>query len=171
MIIVRPERIADYPVIGELNRAAFGQDNEANLILRIRQADGFDPELSLVAERRDEIVGHILFSPVRIETSGPVVAALALAPMAVRPDLQGRGVGSQLVEAGLEACRRRSQRIVVVVGHPEYYPRFGFAPAEPLGLKAPFPVPEEAFMALALVPAALDGISGVVRYPPCFEGA
>jgi putative acetyltransferase len=171
MIIVRAERVEDYGVIAELNREAFGQDNEANLIARIRQSPDFDPALSLVALDADHVVGHILFSPVQIETTAGVQPALALAPMAVRPALQGRGVGSQLVRAGLEACRQQNHEIVIVVGHPDYYPRFGFAPAEPLGLRAPFPVPEEAFMALALVPGALDGLSGVVRYPPWFEGA
>lgn len=171
MIIVRAERVEDYGAIAELNREAFGQDNEANLIMRVRQAPDFDPALSLVALDADHVVGHILFSQVHIETTADVRPALALAPMAVRPALQGRGVGSQLVRAGLEACRQRNHEIVIVVGHPDYYPRFGFAPAEPLGLRAPFPVPEEAFMALALVPGALDGLSGVVRYPPWFEGA
>jgi len=117
------------------------------------------------------VVGHILFSPLVIETKDGAVAALALAAMAVRPEVQNQGIGSELVPEGLEWCRSLGHRIVVVVGHPDYYPRFGFSPARARGLEAPFPVPDEAFLALELVPGALDGITGVVQYPPPFSDA
>ena len=96
--------------------------------------------------------------------------ALALAPMAVHPEFQSQGIGSRLVREGLERCRNLGHRIVVVVGHPEFYPRFGFTPARAKGLEAPFPVPDEAFMVTELVPGALDGVSGMIVYPAPFEG-
>ena len=106
-----------------------------------------------------------------IETQRDPVSALALAPMAVRPEFQRQGIGSELVRRGLEACKVASHRIIIVVGHPGYYPRFGFTPARAKGLEAPFQVSDEAFMVAALVPGALDGISGMVRYPPVFNEA
>lgn len=166
---IRPERPGDYAAIDEVNRLAFGQDNEARLVTAIRQSKGFDPSLSLVALRNDEVVGHILFSQIHIDTSGGDVPATALAPMAVRPVYQRQGIGSEMVRAGLEACRRAGHRIIIVVGHPDYYPRFGFTPAGTHGLQCPFPVPDEAFMALALTPGSLDEVRGVVRYPPVFN--
>ena len=169
MITIRPETAEDYAAIAEVNRLAFGQEEEAALIEALRRSPGFIPELSLVAVDGDRVVGHILFSPMVIETQDGATPALALAPMAVRPELQNQGIGSELVRDGLEECRRLGHRIVVVVGHPAYYPRFGFSPARARGLEAPFPVPDEAFLALELVRGALDGIAGVVKFPPPFE--
>ena len=169
MIDVRPEQPDDREAIAEVNRLAFGQNNEARLVAAVRNAEGFDPLLSLVALCDDRVVGHILFSPIHIETPRGAVPALALAPMAVHPDHQRQGIGSQLVRQGLDACRRLGHGIVVVVGHPDYYPRFGFKCAARFGLKAPFPAPEEAFMALSLSPHGQDGIAGTVRYPGPFE--
>lgn len=167
--VVRPERPDDYAAVNEVNRLAFGQDNEARLIAAIRRTEGFDPSLSLVAVCDGQVVGHILFSPIRIETDHGDAPALALAPMAVLPNRQRQGIGSALVRNGLDACRRAGHRIVVVLGHTDYYPRFGFTPASQNGLRPPFTVPDEAFMAMALVPGGLDGISGVVRYPAAFD--
>ena len=167
--LIRPEHPDDHASIEEVNRLAFGQDDEARLVAKLRLADGFDPALSLVAVRDGKVVGHILFSPIRIDTDRGDVPALALAPMAVLPDLQRRGIGSDLVRVGLEACRRAGHVIVVVLGHAEYYPRFGFTPASGFGIRPPFPVPDEAFMASALAPDGLEGVGGVVRYPPPFD--
>ena len=166
---IRPERPRDYAAIAKISRAAFGQDHEVRLVARLRRLPTFDARLSLVAVRDDALVGHILFSAISIESPSATVPALALAPMAVLPALQREGIGSQLVGEGLTACRRAGHRIVIVVGHSDYYPRFGFTCAGPLGLRAPFPVPDEAFMVLALVPDGLDGVRGTVRYPPPFE--
>ncbi len=172
-IVIRSEQVDDHAAIAEVNREAFGQEDEPRLVAALRDAEGFDPQLSLVALRDDGVVGHILFSPLDIVKDGgevPAIArALALAPMAVRPAYQRQGIGSALVRAGLEACRRAGHRIVVVLGHAEYYPRFGFTLAGEHGLRAPFEVPDEAFMVLSLVDGGLDDVAGVVRYPAPFS--
>ena len=171
MTTVRPETAEDYDAIREVNALAFGREVEARLVENLRRLPDFIPELSLVGIEAGRVVGHILFSPMTIETKDGAVPALALAVLAVRPELQNQGVGSQLVRDGLERCRILRHRIVVVVGHPAYYPRFGFSPARAQGLEAPFPVPDEAFLALELVPGALDGVAGMVKYPPPFGEA
>jgi putative acetyltransferase len=168
MITLRPETIEDYAAIREVNLLAFGRDVEPRLVEALRASPDFIPELSLVAVEAGQVVGHILFSPVAIEMKDGSVPALTLAPLAVRPEFQNQGIGSDLVRRGLEECRRLGHRIVIVVGHAEYYPRFGFSLARAHGLEAPFPVPDEAFMVLELVPGALEGAAGTVRYPPAF---
>ena len=166
---IRAEQPGDHAAIDEVNRVAFGQANEALLVAKLRQTHGFDPALSLVAIRDGHIVGHILFSPIHIETDRGDIPALALAPMAVVPECQRQGIGCDLVREGLDACARAGHKTVVVLGHAEYYPRFGFTPASQHGLRPPFPAPDNAFMVMALIPSGLDGISGVVRYPAPFQ--
>ena len=168
-VIISPETPGDIPAIYNVNLRAFGQPAEALLVDELRRDGDFIPELSLVAVDEGRIVGHILFPPVSISSPEGDIAALALAPMAVLPECQGRGIGSLLVQKGLAACRRLGHRIVVVVGHPEYYPRFGFLPAHERGIDGPFPVPDEALMVTALVEGALEGIHGTVRYPHAFD--
>jgi putative acetyltransferase len=152
--------------VRRVNRLAFGQEDEARLVDALR--DGGYARVSLVAEVDRQLVGHILFSTLPILTPEGTVEALALAPMAVVPSHQRRGIGSMLVREGLRTCAAMEHRIVVVVGHPEFYPRFGFSArlAEPL--KSPYSGP--AFMALELVSGALETIEGEVRYPPPFDG-
>ena len=162
--IIRAETTADHAAIREVHRLAFGQEDEGRLVDALR-AGGF-VAVALVAEEAGRVVGHILFSDLPIVTRTGTVDALALAPLAVVPDRQRRGLGSALVREGLRACAARGHRIVIVLGHPEYYPRFGFSArlAEPL--HAPFSGP--AFMALELVPGTLEGVEGDVVYPPPF---
>src|SRR5262249_45337649 len=168
-VVVRQEHESDRDSVFELNRLAFGQEDEGRLVDALRGTANWIPELSLVALADGQIAGHILFSVIVIDAGEKgEVPALALAPMAVRPELQNRGVGSELVRKGLDECRRLGHRIVIVVGHPNYYPRFGFTPARAKGLEAPFAVPDDAFLVLELVPDALAGIRGMVRYPPAF---
>jgi putative acetyltransferase len=163
-IAVRLENADDIGAVCEVNRLAFGSDDEAQLVDALR--DGGHVRVSLVAEKGGSVVGHILFSDMAVVTPGGALEALALAPMAVVPGHQRQGIGSLLIREGLRACREAGHRIVIVVGHPEFYPRFGFS-AELAGrLRSPFPGP--AFMALELVPGALDGVEGEVRYPPPF---
>ncbi|HEY0158032.1 MAG TPA: N-acetyltransferase [Thermoanaerobaculia bacterium] len=163
-MIVRTETPADAAAIHRLNELAFGQPAEAELVDVLRVAAR--PFLSLVAEEGGEIAGHICFTPVTMEDS--LAACAALAPMAVLPGHQREGIGSRLVEAGLEECRRDGFGLVVVLGHPEYYPRFSFRPASSFGLRCEYDVPDPAFMALELTPGAADGVQGLARYHAAF---
>jgi putative acetyltransferase len=160
VISVRIERAGDDVGVRDTNEHAFGTPLEASLVDALRGSDDY---LSLVATVDARIVGHILFTAVTL--APPVDIRIAgLAPMAVRPEHQRTGVGGQLMRAGLDECRRRGYSAVVVLGHPEYYPRFGFVPAHTFGLSCEFPSPPEAFMALELDAGALAGITGMVRY-------
>ena len=160
---VRLEGHTDVDAIRTVNREAFGGEAEVELVDALR-ANG-DAAVSLVAETDTGLVGHILFSRLPVHAPGTEVAAVALAPMSVLPEWQRRGVGSALVRTGLDRCRNAGFEAVVVLGHPAYYPRFGFSTDLAEQLQAPFSGP--AFMALELVPGALrDG--GVVRYPDAF---
>lgn len=162
--VIRPETIADHEAIRHVNRLAFGPDAEARLVDAVR--DGGFVRVSLVAEQAGRVVGHILFSDLAIITEAGTMPALTLAPMAVHPEYQNQGVGSALVRRGLDACRENGDRIVIVVGHPLFYPRFGFSPELASGLESPYA--GEAFMAIELVEGALEGIRGRVVYPPPF---
>lgn len=168
VIVARKESPEDRAAVRRINELAFGQPEEADLVDALRGVA--QPQLSLVAVSRGEVVGHIFFSPVSIESGDSVWGALGLGPMAVLPELQNRGIGSELVRRGLAECKLLGRDIVVVVGHPEFYPRFGFAPARSKGLECEYEVPDEAFMVAELTPGALQGVSGVVKYRPEFEG-
>jgi putative acetyltransferase len=161
---VREEQAADAAQIRNVNEAGFEGSDEADLVDKL-QKEGV-VLLSLVAELDNQIIGHILFSRMTVETERGPVAAVSLAPMAVLPDHQGRGVGGQLVRRGIAALRERGERIVIVLGHKEYYPRFGFTAEKARDLDSPFP--PESFMALELVEGALTGVRGTVRYPSAF---
>jgi putative acetyltransferase len=163
-LLIREEQPQDRERIRMVNQAAFGRGDEADLVDRLR-AEGA-VLLSLVAEVDSQIVGHILFSRMTVETEQGPVGAVSLAPMAVLPGHQRRQIGSQLVRRGLTELGARGERIVIVLGHKEYYPRFGFSPEKARHLASPFP--PEAFMALELSPGALAGIHGAVLYPPAF---
>ena len=164
-VLIRTETAADQEAIWHVNRLAFDQDDEASLVDALREG-GF-VRVSLVAEQAGRVVGHILFSDLPIITGAGTVPALALAPMAVLPELQNQGIGSALVQRGLEACRQQGHRVVVVLGHAHFYPRFGFLPALAAHLESPFSG-KDYFMAVELVPGALDGVAGRVQYPPPF---
>lgn len=166
-LVVRDEAEGDRERIAAVERAAFEGAGEAELVDALRAAGAL--VLSLVALVDGEIVGHVAFSPVTIEGSGPCASAMGLAPMAVVPAWQRRGVGARLVTEGLDRLRAAGHRAVVVLGHPEYYPRFGFERASRFGLRWEHPAPDAAFMALELVPGGLGGIAGIVRYRPEFE--
>lgn len=170
MLAFARETTNDIASIREVVTAAFGGTSEAKLVEAIRNSPNFIPELSIVAVEEGNVLGHILFSPIIIEAKGQAVPALALAPLAVTPTRQRQGIGSQLVQVGLSECQELGHSIVVVLGHPHYYPRFGFQTACQFGVKAPFPVPDEVFMILEVKPGALMSVSGTVRYPGYFEG-
>lgn len=167
MITIRAEAAEDIRAVHRVNELAFGQPDEADLVDALRAAAR--PYISLVAVSQGRVVGHIFFSPVTLEAEASTCAILSLAPMAVLPEYQRQGVGSRLVREGLKECQRIGCDAVVVLGHPEYYPRFGFVPASQRGLRCEYPVPDEVFMVAELKPNALSG-PGLVKYRPEFGG-
>jgi len=162
----RQETSADHEAIRHVNNLAFGQDTEARLVDSLRE--GGYVRLSLVAEQAGQGVGHILFSDLPILTKAGTVPALAVAPMAVLPEFQNQGIGSALVRNGLDECQQQGHKIVVVLGHPHFYPRFGFSPKLAAHLESPFSG-KDSFMALELAAWALMGVTGQVQYPPPFD--
>ena len=164
---IRPEAPADITEIHHVLTAAFGRPQEAALVAALRR-EGV-PTLSLVAVHASQVVGHLLLSPVIIKSSAESFPALGLGPLAVSPPYQRKGIGEALVRAGLEYCLPEGHEIVLLVGHPDYYARFGFAPAAGFGLTCEFPVPESFFLALELRPGALQGTRGLVFYHPQFH--
>jgi putative acetyltransferase len=162
---IRDEEENDRPAVREIVAAEFDTGGEADLIDDLRA--GADPLVSLVAEEGGAVVGHVMLSPVSL-VEHPEAKLMGLAPLAVLYDRQGQGVGSALVRAGLDQCRKLHVAAVVALGHSEYYSRFGFVPASRFGLKCEYPVPDNAFMALELEPGALAEKSGTVRYHAAF---
>ncbi len=165
-MIIRLEKPGDTAEIRYLNEQAFGRPEEAQLVDTLRARGRII--LSLVVVRNDHVVGHILFSPVTVETERGALPVAGLAPMAIVPALQRQGIGSLLVKAGLDACRKAGLAGVVVLGNPNYYPRFGFTPAKAKGIVCEYPVPDEIFMVVELKPEALGGRTGLVKYRPEF---
>jgi len=165
MPIIRSELPQDVAGIRHVNRTAFDSTVEADIVDALRQRA--QPFVSLIAVDGDDIIGHIAFSPMTL-ASHPDVPVAGLAPMAVLPSRQRVGIGSSLVRAGLDECARLGFVAVVVLGHAEYYPRFGFRPASTFGLSSELDVPDEVFMALELRPGALGACRGVMRYHPAF---
>jgi putative acetyltransferase len=146
---IRRETEADYAAVAEVTAAAFGQQDEARLVEAIRACDEWVPELTLVAEEDERIVGHVMFSYSALE--GSSAKLLQLSPLSVAPDRQGTGIGAALTRESLRLADERGEPLVLVLGHPTYYPRFGFRPASTLGLAPPNPEwPDEAFMAVPL---------------------
>ena len=163
MLSIRQEQAEDLSAIRAVNEQAFSQAEEADIVDQLRALG--DRVLSLVAIRGDVIAGHILFSPVIIENNGDVVEGMGLGPMAVLPDFQGQRIGSALVEAGLRTLRDRICPFVVVLGHSQYYPRFGFEPASRHGITCQWEdVPDDAFMALILDESMMRDVSGRALY-------
>jgi putative acetyltransferase len=164
-LLLRPERPDDWGAIDGVHERAFGKPGEAALVRALRRVAR--PYVALVAQEARRVVGHVAFSPVSIEGGSP--PALGLGPLAVEPARQRDGIGCWLVRAGLERCAEAGARIVVVLGHAGYYPRFGFRPASPLGLRYRSETFDPSFFALELAPGALDGVCGQVRYHEAFE--
>ena len=161
---IREETGDDAPKVAALTRATFGGDYEVSLIEKSRAARLVIA--SLVAVQQGAAVGHVLFSELAVEVNERRVKAAALAPMAVRSDRRRLGIGSQLFEAGLEMLRDRGYQAVIVLGHPDYYSRFGFSPALTASLVTPFG--GKAFMGLELVHGSLSGRRGSIAYPEAF---
>ena len=158
MTEIRQEQPTDIPAIREVNRRAFGQDQEGNIVDALRTNRGI--LLSLVAVSEDRIVGHILYSPAVIGA----VEGGALGPMSVLPEFQRRGIGTQLVESGNRKLMAAGCPYIIVLGHPGFYPRFGFEPASTRGITCEWEVPDDVFMVLALDRAKVEGLSGIAKY-------
>jgi len=165
--LVRIEQQEDRAAISKLHEAAFGRHFEARLVETLRRKAR--PYLGLVALSKDQILGHILFTPVRCAAQ-PDARLLGLAPMAVLPEFQSEGIGTRLVKGGLSAARDTGARGVFVLGDSAYYQRFGFTPAADHGLRCAWEVPEDAFMVQALNPPGLNDLSGLVNYHDAFFG-
>ncbi|GJM40743.1 MAG: N-acetyltransferase [Ardenticatenaceae bacterium] len=165
---IRPETAVEAQKVYAVEAAAFGRPAEADLVQKLQQADV--DTISLIAVQDDEVVGHILFSPVTIKNDEGDYTAVALGPVAVSPNHQKKGIGAELCRSGLAACQQAGYELAFVLGHPSYYPRFGFAPSAPFGLRCQFDVPDELFMVLELVPGAMNGKQGIVNYHPHFGG-
>jgi putative acetyltransferase len=163
---IRPETPSDAAAVRAVNLAAFGTSTEANLVERLREQAS--PVISLVAEDDGSIAGHIFFSLATL-SGHPALKIMGLAPMAVLPNRQRRGIGSMLVRAGLDASSSLDFDAVVVLGHAEYYPRFGFRPASQLGIGCEYDVPDEVFMVLELKSGVLHGKTGTIQYHSAFK--
>ncbi len=165
-MLIRDEQEKDRAAVHAVNVSAFETPLEADLVDALREQA--EPVVSLVAEDNGAIVGHIMFSPVSL-SGHPALRIMGLAPMAVAPEHQRKGIGSALVRAGLEQCKQFGFGAVVVLGHPAYYPRFGFLPSTRFGIGCEYEVPEEVFMIVELQASFLRGASGKVRYHAAFS--
>ncbi|MGE6398321.1 GNAT family N-acetyltransferase [Bacillus cereus] len=173
MVTIRQEQKNDYRKTEEVVQQAFlneefSDKKEHELVKRIRECDAFIPALSIVAVD-EEIIGHIMLSKITIEQDGASVDSLALAPVSVSPSHQKKGIGGKLIASALEKAKELGYGSVVVLGHPEYYPKFGFKKASDWNIKAPFEVPDEVFMVMELRENALQGVEGVVQYSESFS--
>jgi predicted N-acetyltransferase YhbS len=174
-IFIRQERPEEYSKTEEMTKQAFlheeySDKKEHLLVNNIRKSDAFIPELSLVAiNHSNELVGHILLSKITIVDQDKVADSLALAPVSVAPSFQKKGIGSQLIRAALQKAKEIGYQSVIVLGHKDYYPKFGFKQAAIWNIKPPFEVPDEVFMALELTEHSLRNVQGVVHYSKTFS--
>jgi len=170
VISIRKEGIEDIHGVRLVNNKAFGRLQEAELVDKLRL--NCHELLSLVALHGDQLIGHILFSPAIIEGVHGVLEGMGLAPMAVLPDYQRMGIGSKLVRSGKEILEKNSCPFIIVLGHPNYYPRFGFETASKYGIRCQWEgVPDKAFMILWLDQSKKRGVSGIARYRKEFDEA
>lgn len=170
MTTIRREEESDRQRILEITGQAFEKDEEPELVRRIWESNDFIPELSLVAVDNDELVGHLIFTAMTIQTECEDIPALCLGPVSVIPERQRRGIGDELIRYGLAECQRLGYHIIALFGHPEYYPRFGFRPAGERGLSVDFEAPPEAFMVYEGISGALDGVIGKAVFSSVFDG-
>ena len=168
-IIIRQEKEADYKIIENIvieafKNAEYSDGKEYILVEKLRLSGNFIPELSLIAEKDKKIIGHIIFTKLIINNNENKYESLALAPISVLPEYQNMGVGNKLISEGLRVVKEKGYKSVIVLGHKDYYPRFGFKPASNWEIKAPFEVEDESFMALEIIEGALKAVKGTVIY-------
>ena len=174
-INIRKEQLSDYNLVSDIIEMAFdkleiSKHNEAQLVDNLRKSPHFIQDLSLVAEVDHRVVGHILFTPVKIQNGQKKFKSLVLAPVSVLPDFQKRGIGRALILAGHQKAIESGYTSVILIGHPEYYPRFGYKPASKWGLKTHYKLPsDDVFMAAELTEDALKNVSGMVKFPSEFD--
>ncbi|MBM6995984.1 N-acetyltransferase [Paenibacillus sp. DXFW5] len=169
-MIIRTETERDFNEVYKLNYLAFGnREDESKLVERIRKSNEYIPELSIIAEMENEIVGHLLLSKAKVEDHENAYTVIVLAPIAVKPNRQKQGIGSRLIEEGIRRCRTLGYGIILLIGHPSYYPRLGFQPARKHGLDLKqFEVPDEVFMVYEVEEGKLKEIKGELKYPKAF---
>lgn len=167
-VSLRAETRADWGGIRRVHLEALGRPAEADLVEALRLSPEFLPELSLVAEREGQVIGHALFT--RVWIGADANFGVGLAPIAIQPPHQRQGIGGQLIRLGLAKAATRGFAVVVLIGHPNYYPRFGFLPGARLGLRTLYDVPEDVWMAQLLRPDPSENLAGEVRYSPAFDG-
>ncbi len=172
-IILRQENSTDYPAVAEMIKSSYkdvGYSNhrEQFMVERLRNSEAFIPQLSLVAEADHEIVGHIMLTRIFIHNQKQSIVSLSLAPLSVAPEFQGKGVGSKLVAEAHRLAKELGYQSVVVLGHPKYYPKFGYEPMKKYGIELPFDIREENRMIISLTENGLSDVTGKVEYPPEF---
>jgi putative acetyltransferase len=167
MLEIREEQPGDETAIRNVNEQAFGSPAEADLVDKLRERDAF--VLSMIAIEDDTVVAHILFTEAIIDDPDASIKAIGLAPMAVLPQYQRKKIGSQLLDAALDKCKHLDHDAVIVLGYPEYYPKFGFTTAKSQGIQCEFDVPDDVFMVLELKEDALAGWTGTIKYQPEFN--
>ncbi|WP_257348709.1 GNAT family N-acetyltransferase [Pseudalkalibacillus decolorationis] len=169
-VILRTEKLKDHEDVYKLNSIAFeNREDEPQLVERIRLSEEFIPELSIVAEENNEIVGHILLSEAKVINEQEEHKVIVLAPVAVKPSYQKQGIGTKLIEEGLKRCKDLGYGLILLIGHPTYYPRFGFKPARDYGLELKqFDVADEVFMVCEIIKGELDRVEGELIYPKTF---
>lgn len=172
-IRLRQENKKDYETVFQLIEKAFEKEeysdhSEQFLVNRLRDSDAFIPELSIIAEVEGKIVGHILFTKLKIKNQSQSFQSLALAPVSVLPEFQGKGIGSKLILYGHDVAKKLGYKSVILLGHQDYYPRFGYELCEKYHINMPFDVPAENCMVIALTEDGLKGVSGEVVYPKAF---
>ena len=168
-VTIAPETEQEYELIKKVNDLAFNRINEGQLVEKLRNKPCFIRELSLVAKYKEEIIGYALFYPIKIKNDSGTCNSLSLGPVSVLPKYQNKGVGSKLIKTGLEIAGKLGFKAVIVIGHPRFYPRFGFEKASKWRIVSPYPVPEEAFLAKELVANGLNACDGTIQYPKEFD--
>lgn len=173
-LTIRKEKTKDFKTVFKLIERAFESEKmsdhrEQFLVERLRKSEAFIPELSMVAEIGNKIVGHIILTKLKIKNEKNEFDSLALAPVSVLPEYQGKGIGGMLIKEAHKRAKELGHQSIVLLGHEKYYPKFGYKQADNFGIKLPFDVPKENCMAIELTQNGLDGVGGTVEYPKEFN--